>query len=185
MGSYPGDMPVLGLPEIAFVGRSNVGKSSALNSLLHHGIARVSSRPGRTQTVNLFKVGTGCVFADLPGYGFAKVPEEIRLLWRPMIDRYLQLRDALRLVCVLVDSRIPAQENDRMMIAALLEMQIPTLVLATKFDTIGKAARKPTITRLAGEIGLPVAAVLPFSSVSREGVDDVWATIEQVVAAKP
>lgn len=185
VGSYPGDLPDLGLPEIAFVGRSNVGKSSVLNALLHQGVARVSARPGRTQAINLFKIGTACVFADLPGYGFAKVPEAVRAAWRPMIDRYLSLRDALRLGCVLVDARIPAQETDRMMIAALLEMQIPTLVLANKIDAVNKAARKPTIERLTADHGLTPGVVLPFSAHSREGVDDAWATIEQVIASKP
>lgn len=182
VGSFTAELPSLGLPEIAFAGRSNVGKSSALNRLL--GVkkaARVSARPGRTQAINLFRVSSGLVLADLPGYGFAKVPEAVRLEWRGLIERYLSGREELKLVVVLVDSRLDAQDADAELIDALAELEIPTLVVATKVDKLGKAERKPKLAALAAGFGLESEDLVPFSAVTGEGKDEVWALVNEVI----
>ena len=125
-GSFHGELPELGLPEIAFAGRSNVGKSSALNTLLQRKrAARTSSTPGRTQAINLFKLANQAVFADLPGYGFAKVPDHVKAKWGDMIEGYLGTRETLRLVVVLVDIRRDPQDSDTMLIDGLADADIP------------------------------------------------------------
>lgn len=179
VGSFPERPPELGLPEIAFAGRSNVGKSSALNCLLgNQKAARVSSRPGRTQAINLFQVGTACVFADLPGYGYAAVPDEVAAKWKPMIEAYLGEREHLRLVILLVDGRLPAQPLDRMLLDALRDVDLPVAVVATKLDKLSKHERKPAMARLREALELPEGEPVPFSSHSGEGRDRVWALIE-------
>ncbi|MFK7930442.1 MAG: ribosome biogenesis GTP-binding protein YihA/YsxC [Myxococcota bacterium] len=177
------DMPTLTLPEVAFAGRSNVGKSSALNTLLQRKkAARVSGRPGRTQRINLFQVGDAVIFADLPGYGFARVPDAVRDAWKPMIEGYLGRRETLKLVVVLVDARREPQELDLELVSGLVEAQIPCLVVTTKVDKLKKHERKPILAKLADAFGVPEA--IPFSSVSGEGRDRVWQIIEQVCRPK-
>lgn len=172
------DMPAGDLPEVAFAGRSNVGKSSALNTLLKRKkAARVSGRPGRTQRINLFRVGDACVFADLPGYGFARVPDAVRDAWKPMIEGYLGTRETLKLVVVLVDARRDPQELDIELVVGLVEAKIPCLVVTTKVDKLKKHERKPTLRKLADAFGVPEA--IPFSSLTGEGRDRVWDIIEQ------
>ncbi len=178
VGSFPAELPKLGLPEVAFAGRSNVGKSSALNTLLGaRKAARVSSRPGRTQMINLFKIGKAAVFADLPGYGYAKVPDEVAAAWKPMIERYLGERETLRLVVLLVDVRLEAQPFDVDLLDALREVELPTLVVATKLDKLPKHARKPALARLSEELGAD--QLVGFSSKSGFGRDEVWTRIER------
>jgi GTP-binding protein len=177
LGSFPGELPVVGLPEVAMAGRSNVGKSSAINALLHNkGAARVSSTPGRTQAVNLFQIGEDLVIADLPGYGFAKAPQAIVAGWKPMIEQYLGERAALRLVVSLVDSRRDAQDLDLGLLDALSEAEIPFVVAATKVDRLTKSERKPKLAKLAEGLGVP--AVIPCSAKTGEGFDAVWAAID-------
>ncbi len=175
LGSFPGDVPVTGLPEVAFVGRSNVGKSSALNALLESRVARVSNTPGRTQAVNLFRVDGAWAFADLPGYGFASVPEHVRQTWKELVERYLSTRSALRLVVVLVDHRHKAQPLDVEMLAMLRRLDRPMLVVATKVDKLTRNARAKAKRVL--EAGLD-AKVLPFSSETGEGIEAVWQALE-------
>jgi GTP-binding protein len=184
VGSFPADLPVLGVPEVAFAGRSNVGKSSALNCLLgSKKVARVSSTPGRTQAVNLFRVGPSLSFADLPGYGFAKVPDAVKEQWKGMIEKYLTLRADLRMVVLLVDIRHPPQELDEMLIDALAELQLPTLVIATKADKLSRNERFKSLKALEQGFGLPPEALVAFSSLSGEGRDEVWNRIEAVCGA--
>lgn len=183
VGSFAEDFPDTGLPEVAFAGRSNVGKSSALNRLLgSRKAARVSATPGRTQHINLFRVGGVVCFADLPGYGFAKVPEPVRKQWKGMIEGYLRGRDQLRLVVVLVDSRLEAQESDVEMIDALGRLEIPTLVVATKVDKLGKSERKPKLAALEEDLGMPADTLVPFSAVTGEGRDELLAIFADYVA---
>lgn len=179
LGSFPGEVPSTGLPEVAFAGRSNVGKSSALNALLGtRKAARVSSRPGRTQAINLFDVGGRVGFVDLPGYGFAKVPDEVAAAWKPMIEAYLGSRDELRLVVVLVDARLEVQPMDAGLVHGLRDAGLPTLVVATKLDKLSKHQRKPSLQRLRDGLGLTDEQPIGFSSQTREGVDDVWRRID-------
>jgi len=179
VGSFVDAVPDLGLPEVAFAGRSNVGKSSALNCLLDSKkAARVSGRPGRTQLINLFQVGTACGFVDLPGYGFAKVPDHVQEQWGPMIERYLSSREALRLVVVLVDARREPQEMDGTLLTGLRDAGIRRLVVATKIDKLKRSQRARHLAAIRQGFDLDPEALLPFSSVTREGRGAVWSRIE-------
>lgn len=185
VGSFPGELPSIGLPEIAFAGRSNVGKSSLLNTLTRRkGLARTSRTPGRTQAINLFKLGDGLVFADLPGYGFAKVPEHIRRAWKPMVEDYLGTRSDLRLVVVLIDVRRNAMEDDGALLWGLTEARIPSVVVATKVDKLRKQQRQRQLAALRRDLHLPPGQPVPFSSQTGEGRDALWGLIE-TWAARP
>lgn len=179
-GSFAENLPDLGLPEVAFAGRSNVGKSSALNTLLNmRGAARVSGQPGRTQHINLFEVAKQLVFADLPGYGFAKVPGRVQDGWKPMIEGYLAERDALRMVVLLVDIRRSPQESDGQLLYGLTTARIPRLVLATKADKLGRNARSKSLAALRKEFRLAPEELIAFSSMDRTGFDATWDRIEE------
>lgn len=180
LGSFPGALPDPGLPEVAFAGRSNVGKSSALNTLVNHrSLARVSATPGRTQAINLFEIDRRVVFADLPGYGFAKVPDAVRDAWKPMIERYLGGRDRLVLVVVLIDIRRDPQEMDGQLLYALTEARIPSLVVATKVDKLSRQALQRQLAALRDGYRLPEHQPVAFSSVTGQGRDAVWAAIDE------
>lgn len=179
IGSFPSDTPVIGLPEIALVGRSNVGKSSAINRLLMRTTARVSRTPGRTQTVNLFRLGDGMVVADLPGYGFAKVPDAVHATWDTMMAEYLGGREDLRLVIVLVDARREPQELDRAMLDLLEHYAIPSVVVATKVDKLTRNQRHAAMSALRRGLVLPADQPLAFSSHTGEGRDALWDRIER------
>lgn len=181
IGSFVDSWPASELPEVAFAGRSNVGKSSMLNTLLNNKkAARVSKTPGRTQHINLFEVGGVCGFADLPGYGFAKVPDHIQEQWQGMVEGYLADRDTLRCVFVLVDGRREPQELDGMLLFGLIEAGIPACVVVTKVDKLKTAERRKSLERIRNEFRLDKSAVIPFSSVTGEGRDAVWDVIERV-----
>ena len=180
LGSFPKNVPEAVLPEVAFVGRSNVGKSSAINAILGRKkkVARVSGRPGRTQAVNLFHIDKRVCFADLPGYGFAKVPEAVRRAWRSLVEGYLFEREGLDLVVVLVDARHDAQKMDIQMLNVLREAKRPFLVLATKVDRMKRSKRAASISKLRKALGLKADQIIAFSSPERLGVDEAWAAIE-------
>ena len=183
VGSFTDGLPDLGLPEVAFAGRSNVGKSSALNRLIgSKKLARVSGTPGRTQMINLFQVGRACVFADLPGYGFARVPAHIQETWKEMIETYLGEREALKLVVVLVDARRDPQEMDGQMIWALREADLPLLVVATKIDKLKRSQRGKQLRQIRQEFHLTNEELVPFSAQTGEGVPKVWDAIERACA---
>jgi len=179
LGSFLEELPVTGLPEVAFAGRSNVGKSSAINCLLgSKGAARVSRTPGRTQRINLFDIGGALIFADLPGYGYADVPDAVQAEWKPYLERYLGTRDALRLVVVLVDIRRDPQAMDGQLLYALHEADVPVLVVATKVDKVKRAEKAKAIATLRSEFRLEENEIVAFSSVTRDGKDAVWDHIE-------
>jgi GTP-binding protein len=185
IGSFPsvGSMPAVPYPEIAFAGRSNVGKSSAINKLLNtRKVARVSNTPGRTQAINLFAVEKRVVFADLPGYGFARVPIEVKEQWKGLVEGYLGNRDGLRLVVVLVDSRHPPQSMDADLIWGLRQARLPILVLATKVDKLKRNARAKNLKVLRQGFGLKADAMIPFSSHDGTGVDTAWTVLERAIA---
>lgn len=184
IGTFPGALPDVGLPEVAFVGRSNVGKSSALNALLGaRKAARVSGRPGRTQAINLFRIGDAACFADLPGYGYAKVPDAVQEAWKPMIEGYLGDRETLRLVVLLVDARLEAQPMDMALVEGLQAAGVPTLVVATKMDKLSKHQRKPALHKLRSGLGLSAdMPLLPFSSKTGDGKDALWDRLEAACA---
>jgi GTP-binding protein len=169
-----------GRPEIAFLGRSNVGKSSLLNSLLgRKGLARTSNTPGRTQSINYFLVNDSFYFVDLPGYGFARVSKSMRSDWGKMAREYLTECDSLVLSIQLIDSRHEPTKHDVQLNEWLIENQIPFLVVATKSDklTANNLAKQLKVIRstLAG------ANVIAYSSVSKKGRDEVWGEIAKVV----
>lgn len=182
LGTFPGELPAPTLPEIAFAGRSNVGKSSAINAILGHaGLARTSSTPGRTQAINLFEVDARWIAADLPGYGYAKVSHAAREAWKGLVEGYLGSRATLRLVIVLIDSRIPPQDLDTQLLRGLSAARIPVLVLATKIDAISRTRRAAALSALAKGHGIPLETVLAFSSTEPIGVDDARGMIMQAV----
>ena len=180
LGSFPQAPEQSTLPEFAFVGRSNVGKSSAINALLDRKkAARVSRTPGRTQLINLFEIDEALRFVDLPGYGFAKVPGHVRKNWQQMIDGYLFDRTMLKLVIVLIDARHPPQKLDMAMLAALQKAEVPSLVVATKIDTLSRNKQQKQLSILRK--GLAVSKVIPFSSTQKQGLGLLWSHIHQKI----
>jgi GTP-binding protein len=182
------------LPEVAFVGRSNVGKSSMLNALARReGLARVSSTPGRTQALQFFRIlcqesaaarPRALRFCDLPGYGFAKVPKAERDHWAGMIEEYLRERDLLRAVVLIVDARHEPPESDREALGFLAAAGRRVLVAATKMDKLGKSHRFAAGRVVAQGLGVPPSDVVPFSAVEGTGTDALWARIAEAVKAE-
>ena len=170
-----------GLCQIAFSGRSNVGKSSALNKLLgRKSLARVSSSPGKTVTVNFFNLDNACYLVDLPGYGFARRSEAEKKVWSRLTDAFFQDHEDLALVLQLVDLKTGPTKDDERMIDFLREVGIPFVVVATKTDKLNKTNRANNLKAL--EDALFPTPVFPFSSLTGEGVDAVWNLIESTVA---
>lgn len=171
------------LPEIVFMGRSNVGKSSLINSLTRvNNLARVSSQPGKTQTINFFEVGVKIAEADerkafylvdLPGYGYAKTGKERRKIWSKFIEEYLLNSVRLQFVCQLIDIRHEPMVSDVEMFRWLIKNNIPVLVIATKADKIGKNARNKNIAAIKRKLGIQEISVLPYSSLKNEGRSDL------------
>jgi GTP-binding protein len=182
VGSFPTQPPAESLPEVAFAGRSNVGKSSAINALLgHQGLARVSKTPGRTQALNFFDVGGTWMAVDLPGYGFAKVGKGQRRAWKGLVESYLARREVLRLVVALADARHPAQEADRVLVEGLRDMERPFLVVATKIDLVPRARRPGQVAALARGLDVPLDGVVPWSSIDGDGLDELRGVIAEAV----
>jgi len=186
---FPGDTRTGGAPEVAFLGRSNVGKSSLINKLLGSKEAKVSSTPGRTRAINFFALHEGTehkhsltpslIFADLPGYGYAKISKSISAEWPSFIEPYLAERDQLALCICLVDSNIPPQPSDTQLISALQQMQRPHLVVATKSDKLGGNQLTKSLAALKKAHG--VDRILPVSSKSESGVKSLWPEIVSVI----
>lgn len=180
---YAKDFPKDRRPEIAFIGRSNVGKSSLLNALLKRkGLAKTSSTPGKTQTLNFFDVNGKIYFVDLPGYGYAKVPKSMKDAWNQCMVDYLQDRESLQLIVALMDGRHKPNAHDLQMMDLLEEAERPTLIVATKVDKLKQSERKKNIRSIESTLELQEkGCVLPFSSVSREGVKELWQVIDDVL----
>jgi GTP-binding protein len=174
MASVGGWRPHAGLPEIAFAGRSNVGKSSLLNRLIHRKkFARVSNTPGRTREVNFFKVNDAFVLVDLPGYGYARISKERRAEWKPLIEGYLRSSDQLRGIVHLLDTRHDPTDDDRQMLDFLGDLGVPTVVVLTKIDKLRPAERKRRVTEISATLGLDEEQVITFSAVSGEGRNEL------------
>ncbi|MGN0938411.1 MAG: ribosome biogenesis GTP-binding protein YihA/YsxC [Selenomonas sp.] len=166
-------------PEFVFIGRSNVGKSSLINSLTRvKNLARVSSQPGKTQTINFYELGAklpgeeerrSFYLVDLPGYGYAKTGKEKRKLWSAFIEEYLKTSEQLQFVCQLIDIRHAPMASDIEMFQWLVRAGIPVLVIATKADKIGKQARMTQVREIQKALGVPDLSVLPYSSLKNEG----------------
>jgi len=179
-GPSPGD-----LPQIAFSGRSNVGKSSLINTLLRRNrskIARVSATPGKTQALNFFQVNDDFFLVDLPGYGYAKVPKSVSGAWAKLIDWYLKESGAVKGVVHLVDVRREPTEHDIHMVAYLAELGIPALVILTKMDKLKRSQRKKAIARSMAALELDEDQLLPFSSKTGEGREDLLEALESLLS---
>ncbi|MBR0101931.1 MAG: YihA family ribosome biogenesis GTP-binding protein [Selenomonadaceae bacterium] len=165
------------LPEIVFVGRSNVGKSSLINSLTNRkALARISGTPGKTQTINFFRVELKAddnrrafYLVDLPGYGYAKTSKTNRKLWAKFINEYLSSRRDIKFVCQLVDMRHPPMESDLKSFASLVEKNLPVLIVATKSDKLGKTQRQKHLDAIQKAFDIDAESILPYSSVKNEG----------------
>lgn len=179
----PAQYPETGIPEVAFVGRSNVGKSSLLNKLVNRRhMARTSSQPGKTQLINFFAINDSFYLVDLPGYGYAKVSKELQASWAPMAEAYLQRRDTLCLVIQLLDLRHEPTQNDRQMYAWLSHFGRPPLIVATKADKLSRAAQAKN-ARVIRQ-GLSLASDVPMVMTSSDtgfGMEALWEQIERAV----
>lgn len=173
----PGQIPDPTLPEVAFAGRSNVGKSSLINALTgRKALARTSRTPGRTQQINFFNIGGRFMLVDMPGYGFAKVSKAQQQEWRELIDAYLRGRETLRCVFVLVDARHGLKDSDREMMRLLDGCAMPYRIVLTKSDKVKDGERKKTAAGIAGELNLFAAAhpeVLFTSADKKEGLEEL------------
>jgi len=186
MSEKRGWRPESTLPEIAFAGRSNVGKSSLLNTLVRRkSFARVSRAPGRTREINFFRVNNGFVLVDLPGYGYARVSKEIRAEWRPLMERYLRQTPQLRGIVLLLDIRREPSEDDQAMLEFLAEAEVPTIVALTKTDKLSKAGAAQRVAEISKVLALDSEQVIPFSAHSGEGRVELLEAITDLVAAAP
>ena len=179
----PGNYPPAELPEIAFAGRSNVGKSSLINVLVNRrSLVRTSSTPGRTQLINFFDINEKFSLVDLPGYGFAKVPVAVKKAWGPMMRTYLGGRDSLKGVVFIIDIRRVPREEDIQLLDWLEEFGVPTIPVITKIDKLKRSQRDKHIKLIAETTGLPREAFSLFSAHTREGKEDIWERIEDAIA---
>jgi len=176
----PVRIPKLRFPEVAFAGRSNVGKSSLLNRLVgQRGLARVSKTPGRTQQINFFVIDDRVVFADLPGYGFAQVPLPVKAQWKHLVEAYLGDRETLRAVVVLVDLRRGVQAEDEVLLDYLAAHGFPVALVATKADKLNRGELLRQLQLLSKQTAaLTRIHVVACSSVTGEGIDDLWRWLE-------
>jgi GTP-binding protein len=173
MASAAGWRPALDLPEIAFAGRSNVGKSSLLNRLVRRkAFARVSRTPGRTREINFFKVNNKFVLADLPGYGYARISKERKADWKPLIEGYLK-SPGLAGIVQLLDIRHDPTQDDIAMLDFLSGIQLPTIVVLTKTDKISRASVAKRCENIMQSLGLDMDQTIPFSSATGEGRDEL------------
>lgn len=169
--------------EMAFWGRSNVGKSSLLNVLWNRkSMARISAQPGKTQTINYYNVNDLCYMVDLPGYGYAKVSKELAAKWMKMIETYLDTSEALRVVFLLIDIRHEPSQKDVEMYRLLYEKGFNPLIIATKADKISKGAKDKQIALIRKTLGADKeTSILPFSALNRDGKEEIWEYIDYFV----
>jgi GTP-binding protein len=182
MASADGWRPPSELPEVAFAGRSNVGKSSLLNRLVRRkAFARVSHTPGRTREINFFKVNERFVLVDLPGYGYAKISKARKAEWLPLIEGYLRQAPMLRGVVQLLDVRHPASNDDLQMLDFLAEVGVPTIVALTKIDKLRPPELPERMRELALQLQLDEEQMIPFSATTNAGRDDLAAAVVALV----
>ena len=182
MAAPGGWRPPPGLPEVAFAGRSNVGKSSLLNKLVRRkAFARVSRTPGRTREINFFQVNDQLVLADLPGYGYARVAHEQRDTWRPLIEGYLTGSEQLQGVVQLLDVRRDPSTEDRIMLDFLSDLGVPTVIVVTKIDKLASRAVRQQMSDLARTLQIDDEQMIPFSAVTGAGRDDLAEAIVSLI----
>jgi len=176
------DFPENDKPEIAFAGKSNVGKSSLINSLINRkSLARTSSSPGKTQTINYYNINDALYFVDLPGYGYAKTAEVVREKWGKMVERYLMSSKQLKLIFLLIDIRHEPSQNDKNMYEWILFHGFMPVIIATKMDKINRSQIAKHIKMIKEGLGASSETkIFPFSSLSKQGKDELWNYIVSV-----
>jgi GTP-binding protein len=174
--------PVNVLPEIAFSGRSNVGKSSLINGLMNRkSLARTSAQPGKTQTINFYNINEMLYFVDLPGYGYAKVSVGIKEKWGKMIERYFEKSTQLKVVFLLVDIRRKPSENDKIMYDWILYQGYQPVIIATKLDKINRSQKEKQMKLIRETFEVTQETVIiPFSAVTKQGREEIWQLIEEI-----
>lgn len=179
----PAQYPKTGWPEIALAGRSNVGKSSVINSLAgRKGLARVGATPGKTRIINFYNINDSIMIVDLPGYGYAKVSKEEKKSWGKLADTYLTTRDALGAIILIVDIRHAPSGDDRLMLDFIKRSGREPIVVANKSDKIGRQELKPSLELIRNTLELPVDfEIIPFSGVKKSGVDALWGKITSIL----
>ena len=175
------------LPEFAFAGKSNVGKSSLINGLLNRrALARTSSQPGKTQTINFYNVNDDLYFVDLPGYGYAKVSVEVKAKWGKMIERYLKKSKMLKCIFLLIDIRHDPSANDKLMYDWIVSNGYKPLIIATKLDKLKRSQIQKHVKMVREGLGLAKEDILiPFSAETKQGRDEIWALIESLQNPAP
>ncbi|MDD6340514.1 MAG: ribosome biogenesis GTP-binding protein YihA/YsxC [Butyrivibrio sp.] len=173
------------LPEIAFAGKSNVGKSSMINALMNRkSYAKTSSQPGKTQTINFYNINDVFYCVDLPGYGYAKTSIEIRQKWGKMIEKYLRVSKQLRQVFLLIDIRHKPSENDRLMYEWIIAQGYSPIIIATKLDKINRSQIQKQVKIVREGLGMPSdGMIIPFSAQTKQGLDKIWEEIENIISA--
>lgn len=176
-------IPDNALPEVAFAGKSNVGKSSLINALMNRkALARTSSQPGKTQTINFYNVNNALYFVDLPGYGYANANQEVKAKWGKMVENYLHRSRQLKLVFLLIDIRHAPSENDRIMYDWILKMGFQPVIIATKLDKINRSQIRKQVELVRTGLGAgPDVRILPFSAQSKQGRDEIYALLDELI----
>lgn len=176
-------LPVNLLPEFAFAGKSNVGKSSLINSLVNRkALARTSGQPGKTQTINFYNLNKECYFVDLPGYGYAKVSQELQAKWGKMIERYLTGSGQLKLVFLLIDIRHEPSANDKNMYDWIVYQGFHPVIIATKLDKINRSQKDKQVKQIRQGLGMSSGEmIIPFSSVTKQGLVEIWSLMESII----
>ncbi len=182
----PAQYPAANVPELAFAGRSNVGKSSLINKLLNRkNLARVSQKPGKTATINFYDIDGVLNFVDLPGYGFARVSKEEKKKWGNIIETYLNSRESLSQVILLVDSRHTPTEDDRTMMGFIRAVCDRAVVIATKCDKLKKSEIEPRMYDIIKTLRLEGDdIIIPFSTVNNMGVEEFWSYVSEVIGVE-
>lgn len=180
-------IPDTGRPEVAFAGKSNVGKSSLINGLMNRkSLARTSAQPGKTQTINYYNINGQMYLVDLPGYGYARVSLEEKARWGKMVENYLHVSQNLRAVFLLVDIRHDPSENDKTMYRWILEMGYQPIIIATKLDKLKRSQVQKQIKAIREGLRLrPDSVLIPFSAETKQGREEIWTLIDGLTGLAP
>ena len=176
-------LPENTLPEFAFAGKSNVGKSSLINALMNRkALARTSAQPGKTQTINFYNINDAMYLVDLPGYGYAKASEEVKAKWGKMIENYLHTSKRLKAVFLLIDIRHDPSANDRMMYEWMVYQGFAPIIIATKLDKIKRSQIQKNVKAIREGLGVqPGTTIIPFSAETKQGREEIWELIDSLV----
>ncbi|MBQ7956332.1 MAG: YihA family ribosome biogenesis GTP-binding protein [Lachnospiraceae bacterium] len=179
-------LPVNIHPEVAFAGKSNVGKSSLINALMNRkSLARTSAQPGKTQTINYYNINDAIYFVDLPGYGYAKANEEVKAKWGKMIEDYLHKSKQLKAVFLLIDIRHEPSGNDKIMYDWILRQGYQPIIIATKLDKINRSQIQKQVKLIKTSLNVEKdTVIIPFSSTTKQGRDEIYDILDQIIDAE-